>query len=364
MSRSRWRARAGYSAAAAEVAPDSADAQRLERDVIRLYESDYAKQWDAMLADLNLVPLRTPEQAAQDLFILGSPQSPMRDLLVSITRQLTLTQPPPAPKAEAAKSLGEAAAQQVAPDALARLKPILGTQSAGPPPEPPGQKIDDRYRALRDFVGTGPGAPIDQALKAIDGLHLQLAKLGTPPPGGALAAPAAPIGDDPVQLLRDEAARDPQPVARWLQAMAVSGTALISGKARQQVADAFNASSGPASLCQKAVTGRYPFVPGARDDIPLDRLRPAVLSGRSVRRILQYPASALCRHERRRNWTPRPVNGVPAPVTAPADLSQFQRAAVIRDLFFGAGGNTPTVRFDITPLSFDTGAKQVTLAAR
>jgi type VI secretion system protein ImpL len=156
-----------------EVAPDSADAQRLERDVIRLYESDYAKQWDAMLADLNLVPLRTPEQAAQDLFILGSPQSPMRDLLVSITRQLTLTQPPPAPKAEAAKSLGEAAAQQVAPNALARLKPILGTQSAGPPPEPPGQKIDDRYRALRDFVGTGPGAPIDQALKAIDGLHLR-----------------------------------------------------------------------------------------------------------------------------------------------------------------------------------------------
>ncbi|HKM74147.1 MAG TPA: type VI secretion IcmF C-terminal domain-containing protein, partial [Stellaceae bacterium] len=61
------------------------------------------------------------------------------------------------------------------------------------------------------------------------------------------------------------------------------------------------------------------------------------------------------------NWTPRAVNGVPAPI-APADLSQFQRAAVIRDLFFGAGGNTPTVRFDITPLSLDTGAKQVTLA--
>ena len=343
-----------------EVAPDSADAQRLERDVIRLYESDYAKQWDAMLADLNLVPLRTPEQAAQDLFILGSPQSPMRDLLVSITRQLTLTQPPPAPKAEAAKSLGEAAAQQVAPNALARLKPILGTQSAGPPPEPPGQKIDERYRALRDFVGTGPGAPIDQALKAIDGLHLQLAKLGTPPPGGGLAAPAAPIGDDPVQLLRDEAARDPQPVARWLQAMAASGTALISGKARQQVADAFNASGGPASLCQKAVTGRYPFVPGARDDIPLTDFARlfspgGLLDGFFNTQLQPYVDTSGA------NWTPRAVNGVPAPI-APADLSQFQRAAVIRDLFFGAGGNTPTVRFDITPLSLDTGAKQVTLA--
>jgi type VI secretion system protein ImpL len=54
------------------------------------------------------------------------------------------------------------------------------------------------------------------------------------------------------------------------------------------------------------------------------------------------------------------VNGVPAPV-APVELAQFQRAAVIRDLFFGAGGNTPTVRFDITPVSLDNGAKQVTL---
>jgi len=46
---------------------------------------------------------------------------------------------------------------------------------------------------------------------------------------------------------------------------------------------------------------------------------------------------------------------------SPADLAQFQRAAVIRDLFFGVGGTAPTVRFDVTPLSLDEGAKQVTL---
>jgi type VI secretion system protein ImpL len=60
------------------------------------------------------------------------------------------------------------------------------------------------------------------------------------------------------------------------------------------------------------------------------------------------------------NWTTHPLNGIPAPVS-PADLVQFQRAAVIRDLFFAAGGNTPTVRFDLTPVSLDNGAKQVSL---
>ena len=66
----------------------------LERDVIALYEADYAPAWDAMLADLNVVQLRSLSQAAQDLYILASPQSPMRNLLVSIARQLSLSLPP------------------------------------------------------------------------------------------------------------------------------------------------------------------------------------------------------------------------------------------------------------------------------
>jgi type VI secretion system protein ImpL len=59
------------------------------------------------------------------------------------------------------------------------------------------------------------------------------------------------------------------------------------------------------------------------------------------------------------SWKPHPVDGVPAPV-APADLAQFQKAGVIRELFFAAG-NTPAVRFDITPVDLDAAATQVTL---
>lgn len=341
-----------------EVAPESAQTQRLERDVIALYEADYIKHWDAMLADLSLVPLRSAEQAVQDLYILGSPQSPMRDILASIARQLTLSQPPPAPPGKAAaKSVGDAVAKELSLDPAERLKGLLGPQGAGSVTDPPGKKIDDQYRALRDFVGTGPGAPIDQALKAIDALHQQLAKLGAPASGAPAAA--LPAGEDSVQLLRNEAARDPRPVSRWLEALAASGTSLISGRARQQVADAFNAPSGPASLCQKAVPGRYPFVPNAANDIPLaDFARlfaPGGLLDGFFNTQLQIYADTTGV-----NWTPHAVNGVPAPI-APAELLQFQRAAVIRDLFFAAGNNTPAVRFDITPLTLDNEVNQVTL---
>jgi type VI secretion system protein ImpL len=125
------------------------------------------------------------------------------------------------------------------------------------------------------------------------------------------------------------------------------------------VAAAFNGSGGPASLCRQAVTGRYPFVPASANDIPLDdfgRLFApgGLLDGFFNTQLRPYVDMAT------NPWRAQAVDGVPAPV-APADLAQFQRAAVVRDLFFAGGGTVPTVRFDITPVSLDSGATQVTL---
>ena len=64
--------------------PNGPQMQALQRDVDHLYEADYAPAWDLMMADLNVVQLRSLSQAAQDLYILASPESPMRKLLASI----------------------------------------------------------------------------------------------------------------------------------------------------------------------------------------------------------------------------------------------------------------------------------------
>ena len=61
--------------------PNGPQMQALERDVVALYQADYVPAWDLMLADLNVVQLRSLSQAAQDLYILASPESPMRSLL-------------------------------------------------------------------------------------------------------------------------------------------------------------------------------------------------------------------------------------------------------------------------------------------
>jgi type VI secretion system protein ImpL len=211
-----------------DLRPDGPRMQSLERDVIALYESDYAQAWDALLADLDVAPLRSLPQAAQDLFILGSPQSPMRELLVSVSRQLALSTPPAnrigdrdTPHAERARPVTD---QEARLQALFRLGPRSDAAVARP-----GHEIDDRYRALRETVNTDAGAQIDRVLKIVTSLQQQLAKLAASA-GRSGSAPAP--GDDPIVAMQAEAQRQPQPLARWLASMAGSGMALRGGGAR------------------------------------------------------------------------------------------------------------------------------------
>jgi type VI secretion system protein ImpL len=140
--------------------------------------------------------------------------------------------------------------------------------------------------------------------------------------------------------------------------MANSGTALRSGGAAQQVTAAFNGPNGPAALCPLAVNGRYPFTPDTALETSLDDFGKLFSPGGLIDGFVNTQLRPYI-DKSGKTWTPQPAEGVAAPVSA-ADLANFQRAAVIRDLFFSGGGTTPSVRFDITPTALDPGAKQVT----
>ena len=347
-----------------EVDPHGPQLQTLERDVVALYTAEYQRQWDALLADLAVVPLRTLPQAVQELYILGSPQSPMRDLLAGIARQLTLSQPnTPSPS----NGSDAAAASKVADAAQAtdasRLQGVLGAAS-GSSADSPVRTFDDYYKPLRDLVGSGSGAPIDGVLKLINDLQVQLAALNTASVGSA-APPAAP-GVDPTQMLRAEATRQPEPVSRWLLSLAESGARLRAGGAKQQVAAAWGGAaaaagggSGPALLCREAVEGRYPFVAGAANETPMGDFVRLFAPGGLLDAFFNTQLRPFVDMSGR-VWRPQAVDGVLPPVS-PGTVAQFQRAAAIRDLFFGAGGQAPSVRFDITSVSTDPGAGAATL---
>jgi type VI secretion system protein ImpL len=211
---------------------DTGDAQMrtLESDIIRLYEVDYAQVWDAMLGDLNVIQLKLVSQAARDLYILASPQSPMRALLASIARQLTLSVPiSPASPGQPGARESPVSASSDADGISALLFPLLRDKvPAKPSSALPGQEIDERYSALRELVGSGPGAPIDQMLRSLSDMQQQFAKA---------AASSAGVGvlsglSDPTTALRAEALRQPEPLARWLTTLATSAAALRNGSSK------------------------------------------------------------------------------------------------------------------------------------
>src|SRR5215470_2069692 len=289
---------------------DTAQQSELANAVVKLYMDDYAKAWDAMLQDLEVVAMRSLPQAAQDLYVLASPNSPMKELLSAIARELTLSQPPKQTAAEAAAAAAE----------------------------------KDAKKSAKDSV-----------LKVLNDLQQQLAKMAA---AGTGAAPVV-VGNDPSLALKAEAQRQPEPLSRWLTQMAESTTALRGGGARQQVVAAYNGTGGPGALCPLAVNGRFPFVPGSSLETPLDDFAKLFSPGGLIDGFFNTQLRPYV-DTTGKVWQPQAVDGIPAPVS-PADLAQFQRAAVIRDLFFAPNSTTIAVRFDIMPVQLDTGASSVNL---
>jgi len=332
--------------------PNGPQRPGLERDVIALYEADYAPAWDLMLADLNVVQLRSLSQAAQDLYILAAPESPMRSLLASVSRQLTLSVP--------MNKLQPTTAPAGTPsNTELRLQALLGaSRSADAAPLQQGHEIDERYQALRDLVARGAAAPIEQVLREISDAQQQMAKLAASlvSTGGAASSAA---GVDPLLLLKSDAARQPQPLSRWLTEMANSAIALRSGDPRLQLAANFNAPGGPADTCPAVVNGHYPFVTTATDDVPIADFARLFAPGAALDGFIN---TLLRRYVDMsgKTWRLASADAASVPVSA-ADLIQFQRAAAIRDAFFPDDGTRPRFRLDIAPIGADPGTKQVVL---
>lgn len=286
------------------IEADSPRRRTLEADILALYAAEYATAWDAMLADLDPAPLRSLTQAAQDLYVLASVHSPMRAVLAD-------------------------AAAQLAPASSERTPALL--------------PVDQRFQPLRALFGSGGAAPIDLVLRPLSDLQQQLAKQAA----STTRLPAPSPGEDPAAALRAEALRQPQPLARWLAALSANGAALRDGGPRGAMIAAWNARGGPATLCPTTIANRYPFVPAAAADAPLDEVTRLLGPGGAIDAFFNSQLRPYV-DATARPWKLQQVDGVSAPITA-ADLAQFQRAAAIRDLLFPAGSAQPLVRFDLTP---------------
>jgi type VI secretion system protein ImpL len=317
------------------------DPRRLEADVLALYAREYIRQWDALLNDLVLPPFGSLNEAAEALNLLGAPNSPLRDILRSIARQLSVGTAPDAPPAAGAA----AAAQAAAAGAAQRLAAAVGAQASSV--EPVARVVEEHYRALREAAGE----PMEGILRAVSELYVQVARLATAPPGTVLPPSQ---GLDPGQRLLAEAARQPVPLGPWLTSLGQSTQRARAGGARASIAAARQQQLDP--LCRGLET-RFPFRRAANaPDMPIDDFVRLFSPGGVLDRFFTEqirPYADITQNP----WRPVAADGLEPPVSQ-EDLIQFQRAAIIRNAFFPSGspGIGLGLRWTLTPRGLPVGS--------
>ena len=337
---------------------DQADQQNvasLAADVRRLYFQDYLRQWDALLADIDFVPITSVAQAADVLRILSGPTSPLKKLLVAVAKETDLQQEERLLAAQGQKVEG----------GVDQLKQRLGTllgqeQSANPAAVASSEDpVSAHFAELNSLVSKGEGEPaaIDGLLADMNALYVQVsAMVGAS--GDALLGEAKNQASAAAARVSLTAERQPPVVQGLVKSVVGSTTNTMMGGVRNQLNAAW--VSEVVNVYRQSLSGRYPISPGSSRDATLEDFGQFFGTGGVMdnyfRKYLQPYVNTSTT-----TWSWQPGAAQKLGIS-PGVLQTFQRASNIRDAFFrSSGGTQPAVRFELKPVAMDANISQFLL---
>jgi type VI secretion system protein ImpL len=303
--------------------------------------------------DIQLVPSDSLETSIQRLRALSAPDSPLPLLLRGVVKETTLLRD----NRGGQPSMLDRAKQK-AKDTKDDIERVVGpaTTSVLPANRKLERIVDDRFEPLRRLVGPpgaqGQSAPIDATLKMLDDYYGMLVAADA-----AVRSGSNPPPQDSAVRLRAEAARLPQPVRGMIDQVAASSSAQTTSLVRSTIGTNLNATVG--NFCRRAIAGRYPLQRSSSVDvIPEDFAQLFAPNGLMDDFFNKNLASIVDTS----TWTFRKnIDGSWAGSSGSGSLAAFQKAAVIRDVFFRNGGRTPSLRLDIKPMEMDPSITNMSL---
>ncbi|CAN7376673.1 type VI secretion system membrane subunit TssM [Pseudoduganella sp. LjRoot289] len=334
-------------------------AAQMKAVVQQMYFDEYIRLWDALLADVVLVPFTTLDQAARVINSASSQESPLRKFLQAAAKQTRLD------KLKTAISGVDAAAntvKQLGDAARKRLESALssGAEDVLPADVRPVNPVDIHFSPLHKMVEAGAGvAGAPGSASGLDAMLLKLkdvaAYFDAASAARAAGQPAPPA--DALAKLKRDAEGLPAPLGALVRNVDTAGSGLTLGTERDRLDALWK--TGPALFCRAAIAGRYPLVrKAAQEATPDDFGRffaPGGLADEFFQKhLVNYVDTSSAQ------WQWRTVNNVSLGMRQEV-LNEFQRAAQIRDKFFGNGGKQASVRFDLKPLGADASLTRVTL---
>ncbi|MEY4921360.1 MAG: hypothetical protein RLY17_77 [Pseudomonadota bacterium] len=328
-----------------ELEVDSTEGS-MQKRVLELYYLDYIQQWDTFLADVRIVPFSSLDQAARVTNALSASDSPMVSFLQGAARETTLAniQPPKNSK----KALDDVVQTKLA-EAKKKLEAAIGNDADATTANTVATTpVDQHFDGLHKLVGA-PVSPLlatfkdaAQYFEAADNAW----RNGLPPPS-----------DEVLTRIKSDAQDKPAPLNAIMQNIDNGGGALAIGKERERLNSLWSSS---AAFCQQAISGRYPLVRSANKEVTLDDFGkffgPGGLMDDFFTKNLK-PYVDMSDKTWRWRTESRTHLGISAQV-----LTQFQRAAQLRDMFFASGKAQPSLSFSLTPLDADSALHEVRLS--
>lgn len=303
---------------------DALAGDALNRRIRLAYAETYIRQWDGFLRDLKARPFADLQSAIDTARIMATPNSPLKRLLKSISKETRLT------------GLDDADTQKLADEAAnsatRRLGGAVGEIAKGAvkrqllDQDLIEKRVDDHFRNIHRLFNEG-----DTAFREVETLmtdvYNRLSATGAAQRGQALPP-------DPQQFaeLIQRAGLQAQPIPPLVAQLAVLGTQ--KGESARKAS--LSAQLQPASdQCQKLTAGRYPFLAGANLDVlPADFARlfsPQGLLAQSFDQNLRAEIDT-----RSPQWQLKSASGNGA--VSSAAVAQYQRAQRLTDTYFAQGG--------------------------
>lgn len=335
-------------------------AGQLATEVKRLYLMEYAQQWEKFLADVRPVRIGSLEQAGEQARLYSAANSTLEQFISAVAKETTLARRPDGAGPTGARTdswFGEKV--QRIKEEQQQLSRLTGQQAnvgglASGTLE--ADIVDSRFREYRRLVTSNGSAPapitaslqvMQEAARVIASARQQVIQGGVVPPALAGA----------LDRVRAEAKRVPPPLNAIYEDLAATASAQVGKNVRSAVGSNLNATVG--DFCRRAIGGRYPFSRGSSRDVTADDFGRLFAAGGSMDEFFRAQLQPIVDISTT-PWTfKHGVDGIPA--GGSAALASFQRAAVIRDVFFRASGHAPSVRLEIKPLDMDASISQMLL---
>lgn len=341
--------------------------EALPKALLALYAKDFIASWQNAMAALRFKPLLANKPQYPALSAASAVTSPLKQVLESIRDETRLTRERPAPPAaaagqQAAGALGQAQRAQAtlqqlgastgnASQTLSRMDIALKAMEkpdTASGEQAPGATIEAAFKPFHQlFEGEAGRRPIDQVLVAFSEVNQNLRLLATNP---ALAPQVNATLPAQIQTLRNSSNLIPQPFSGLVQGAATSFENELTGSSVSQLLQ--DLRSQVTATCNLIITNRYPFARGSDRDVPLPDFGRLFGTGGIMDKFYTTNLAALV-DTSKADWAFKQNISV-ARSLPPAALREFQRAADIKDAFFGTGGNMPSFTMAITPIPATT----------